>query len=175
MIRYLCCILFVVAHSVFAANTVTLKPGFNSLDLNRDGINDSVVVAEFDNNTSHPNRGLTFFIQTAKGEYFIVPVANSDLFTWFDYRLSAASDFLIKDVRLYLLNNLYYLITAQKNGDDVFNPTRVKFEIYRLTESQDIPGVPRFDWSLTKKILSQKDYQAADDAYIELADMDSFE
>ncbi|ADU71469.1 hypothetical protein [Pantoea sp. At-9b] len=148
-----------------AISPVTLKPGPNYLDLNHDGTKDLVVMAQFDNNTSHPNIGLTFFIRCTGGGYCIMPVANSNLFTWFDYRLSADAEFLVQDNRLFQYKNRFYLISVQKVGDDVFESGKIEIKIYKFSESRDDPGVPLYDWTLHKKALTKKEYLSATEAY----------
>lgn len=148
-----------------AALPVSLKSGFNKLDLNQDGLMDNVIVAEFDNNTSHPNSGLTFIVSTPEKKHNIMPVANSDLFTWFDYRLSADADFRVQDNRLFIAKEKYYLVTAQKRGDDLFDTTPVEIKVYCFTESNTDPGVPRYDWTLFRTLTTKEKYLSADDAY----------
>ena len=151
-----------------ALSPVALKDGINCLDFNQDGKKDFVVVAQFDNNTSHPNLGLTFFIKRPDGKLSIMPVANSNTFTWFDYRLSAAADFLVQDNSLFLSKKHYFLVTAKKQGEDIFDSSKVILTIYSFTKSQNYPGVPLYEWSEQKRLLTQNTYQSADDAYKEV-------
>ncbi|ELQ9311977.1 CpmJ protein [Serratia marcescens] len=147
---------------------VVLKDGISQLDLNQDGGKDYVAVAQFDNNTSHPNLGLTFFIKRPDGGYSIMPVTNSDKFTWFDYRLSAAADFLVQDNRLFLSEKHYFLVAARKQGENIFDPAKVILTVYRFKESQNDPGVPLYEWSEQKHLVTQNTYQSADEAYKEV-------
>lgn len=154
--------------TVAALSPITLKPGTNYLDLNRDQVKDMVVMAQFDNNTSHPNLGLTFFVSCTDGGYCIMPVANSNLFTWFDYRLSADTEFLVQDNRLYQLQNGFYLVSALKNGDNPFETSKITLRIYKFTESRNDPGVPLYDWVLHKTVVTTKSYLSATAAYQEV-------
>lgn len=167
--RYAGWLLLLWAWSSFAMalTPVALKEGMNQLDLNRDGVMDYVMVAHFDNNTSHPNLGLTFYVSRAEGGLSIMPVTNSELFTWFDYRLSAASDFLVLDNKLFLEPQGYYLITARKRDENLFDPGKVELTAYRFTESRDDPGVPLYEWTKVKSAITKSDYQSADMAYDE--------
>lgn len=151
-----------------AATPVTLRSGINSIDLNRDGLMDSVLVAEFDNNTSHPNMGLTFFVRTPEKTHNIMPVANSNLFTWFDFRLSADAGFLVQDNRLFTSGRHYFLVSALKKGDNLYESTPVELRVYRFTESRDDPGVPRYDWTLIRTMTSREKHLSADGAFAEL-------
>nr|WP_310617705.1 CpmJ protein [Pantoea cypripedii] len=153
---------------IAVASPVTLKPGINYMDLNHDGIKDMVVMAQFDNNTSHPNLGLTFIVSCPNGGYCIMPVANSNLFTWFDYRLSADAEFLVQDNRLYKFRNRYFLMTATKKGENAFEPGKTELRTYRFTESRDDPGVPLYDWVLHKTQLTKNAYQSASEAWQEV-------
>lgn len=159
-----------VSSAVAALSPITLKPGPNYLDLNRDKVNDIVVMAQFDNNTSHPNLGLTFFVSCAGGGYCIIPVANSNLFTWFDYRLSADADFLLQDNRLYQLHNSFYMVSALKNGENPFDMSEITLRIYKFTESREDPGVPLYDWTLYNSLTTKKSYLSATEAYQEVDD-----
>ncbi|PWC09429.1 carbapenem self-resistance protein CarG family protein [Brenneria corticis] len=161
-------VLCAMSGTAAALSPVALKDGINRLDLNRDGGNDYVVVAQFDNNTSHPNLGLTFFIKRPDGMHSIMPVANSNTFTWFDYRLSAAADFLVQDNRLFLSAKRYFLVTARKQGENVFDPAKVILTIYSFTESRNDPGVPLYEWSERKRVVTQNTYQSVDEAYKEV-------
>ncbi|WP_409308505.1 carbapenem self-resistance protein CarG family protein [Pectobacterium sp. B1J-3] len=162
--------LWSISVSVAAFSPVALNDGINPLDLNQDGKNDYVVVAQFDNNTSHPHLGMTFFVRRPDDGHSIMPVANSSSFTWFDYRLSAAADFLIQDNRLFLSGKQYVLVTARKQGENVFDPTNVMLTIYDFKTSQDDPGVPLYEWSERKRVVTQNIYQSADEAYKEVSE-----
>lgn len=157
-----------ISNTAAAFSPVTLKDGINRLDLNQGGGNDYVVVAQFDNNTSHPNLGMTFFVRRPDGGHSIMPVANSNTFTWFDYRLSAAADFLVQDNRLFLSGKHYFLVTARKQGENVFDPTKVVLTIYDFKASRDDPGVPLYEWSERKRVVTQDTYQSVDEAYKEV-------
>ncbi|MGG2142829.1 carbapenem self-resistance protein CarG family protein [Symbiopectobacterium sp. RP] len=69
---------------------VPLQPGVNNLALAHSTSEDFAVLATFKNNTSHPHRGLSFYIKTPDG-YSLVP--NSDAFIWFDYRIAKRLNF----------------------------------------------------------------------------------
>ncbi|MBA0168722.1 CpmJ protein [Pectobacterium sp. CFBP8739] len=157
-----------ISGAAAAFSPVTLKDGINRLDLNQDDGEDYVVVAQFDNNTSHPNLGMTFFVQRPDGGHSIMPVANSDTFTWFDYRLSATADFLVQDNRLFLSGKRYFLVTASKQGENIFDFTKVMLTIHDFKSSQDDPGVPLYEWSVRKRVVTQQSYQSADEAYKEV-------
>ncbi|MEH2921862.1 CpmJ protein [Samsonia erythrinae] len=161
-------VLCVISHCVAALTPVALKDGINRLDLNQNGGKDYVVVAAFDNNTSHPNLGMTFFVSRPDGGHSIMPVANSNTFTWFDYRLSAAADFLVQDNRLFQSGAHYFLVTARKQGENVFDPTKVLLTIYAFKTSRDDPGVPLYEWSALKSVVTQNNYQSVDEAYKEV-------
>lgn len=154
--------------TVAALSPIALKPGSNYLDLNQDQVNDMVVMSQFDNNRSHPNQGLTFFVSCPGRGYCIMPVAHSNLFTWFDYRLSADAEFLVQDHRLYQLRNSFYLVSALKSGDDLFDTSKITLKVYKFTESHDDPGVPLYDWVLHKTRVTTKSYLSATEAYQEV-------
>ncbi|WP_224554579.1 carbapenem self-resistance protein CarG family protein [Pectobacterium versatile] len=160
--------LYAISSTASALSSVVLKDGINRLDLNQGGGKDYVVVAQFDNNTSHPNLGMTFFVRRPDGGYSIMPVANNNTFTWFDYRLSAAADFLVQDNRLFLSGKRYFLVTARKQGENVFEPTKVMLTIYDFKTSLDDPGVPLYEWSERKRVVTQNTYQSVDCAYKEV-------
>ncbi|MDG0803089.1 carbapenem self-resistance protein CarG family protein [Pectobacterium polaris] len=146
-------VLCAISSTAAALSPVVLNDGINWLDLNQDGGKDYVVVAQFDNNTSYPHLGLTFFIQRPDGGHSIMPVTNSNTFTWFDYRLSAAADFLV---------------AARKEGENAFDPANVILTIYGFNSSQNDPGVPLYEWSERKRVVTQNAYQSVDEAYKEV-------
>ncbi|MBA0216577.1 CpmJ protein [Pectobacterium brasiliense] len=157
-----------ISSTAAALSPVALKDGINRVDLNQDGEQDYVVVAQFDNNTSHPNLGMTFFVRRPDGGHSIMPVANSNTFTWFDYRLSAAADFLVQDNQLFLSGGRYFLVSARKEGENAFDPAKVILTIYGFHSSQDDPGVPLYEWSERKRVVTQDTYQSVDEAYQEV-------
>lgn len=75
--------------SAAGLSIVPLQQGVNNLALAHPASADLAVLATFENNTSHPNRGLSFYIKTPDG-YSLVPIPNSDAFIWFDYRIAAS-------------------------------------------------------------------------------------
>lgn len=160
------------SNSVCALSPVLLKQGINPLDINDDGRQDYVVVAQFDNNTSHPNLGLTFFVDRGDGGLSIMPVANSERFTWFDYRLSADAEFLIEDNQLFRRGNTFWLINAEKKGESPYDRNPFQLSYYRFTQSDDDPGVPLYQWSLMKKTITQNSYDSATQAWAEVDERD---
>jgi len=162
----------VFSSSAWALSPVLLKQGINPLDINGDGRQDYVVVAQFDNNTSHPNLGLTFFVDRGDGGLSIMPVANSERFTWFDYRLSADAEFLVEDNQLFRRGNTFWLINAEKKGESPYARNPFQLSYYRFTQSDDDPGVPLYQWSLMKKTITQNSYDSATQAWAEVDERD---
>lgn len=142
------------------ADVVPLQQGVNALALAHDKAEDFAVLAMFENNTSHPNRGLSFYIKTADG-YSLVPVPNSDAFIWFDYRL-AASRQKIFDYQLMRSPQGLRLVTAEKVGEDLTDVQPVKLVRYVLQESHDDPGVPLYSWHEEKSVVTQQSYDSVE-------------
>ncbi|NLS43842.1 CpmJ protein [BEV proteobacterium] len=105
---------------------VPLQPGVNNLALAHSTSEDFAVLATFENNTSHPHRGLSFYIKTPNG-YSLIP--NSDAFIWFDYRI-AASRQKIFYVQLVRYPQGVRLITAEKVGENLTDAQPVKLQRY---------------------------------------------
>ncbi len=136
-----------------------IKQGVNYLSLISHDKKDLAILSFFDNNTSHPNRGLSFYIKNGS-DYSIVPVPNSDVFIWFDYSLSA-SRINIFDYRLYRHNNEKKLISVEKKGDDLTAPQPIKLTVYKLAESHNDPGVPPYSWVIEKTLTTTGKYGSA--------------
>ncbi|MGL9721286.1 carbapenem self-resistance protein CarG family protein [Symbiopectobacterium sp.] len=139
---------------------VPLQPGVNNLALAHPTSEDFAVLATFENNTSHPNRGLSFYIKTPDG-YSLVPIPNSDAFIWFDYRI-AASRQKIFDVQLVRYPQGVRLITAEKVGEDLTDAQPVKLQRYVLQESLDDPCVPLYTWHEEKSVVTTQSYEDVD-------------
>lgn len=139
---------------------VPLQPGVNTLALAHPTSEDFVVLATFENNTSHPNRGVSFYIKTPDG-YSLVPIPNSDAFIWFDYRI-AASRQKIFDFQLVRYPQGVRLITAEKVGEDLTDAQPVKLQRYVLQESHDDPGVPLYTWHEEKSVVTTQSYEDVD-------------
>ncbi|XBS68955.1 CpmJ protein [Acerihabitans sp. KWT182] len=144
-----------------------LTPGANVFDINNDGCDDYIMLAQFDNNTAYPNRGMSFFISRPDGGLSIVPVANSDHFIWFDYWLSASA-IAIADTRLYRAGAQYYLVSAHKTGDDLLDTQPVSFNVYQLNETHHDPGMPLYSWQVMKTFSSSRPYLSVDQAFSEI-------
>lgn len=138
------------------------------IDINGDSIQDLVIYAKFDNNTSHPNKTMSIFIRNKNGGYNIVPVPHDAGFTWFDFSLSA-STIKITDYRLYKKVNGYFIISAYKladeNGEDISNKLQVKFTRYDIQTNHESPGIPLFYWDITKAYVTKERYDDIDDAF----------
>lgn len=148
-------------------NIVPLQQGVNPLAIAHDKAEDFVVLATFENNTSHPNRSLSFYIKTAEG-YTLVPVPDSDAFIWFDYRL-AASRLKIFDYQLVRYPQGLRLITAEKVGEDLTDQQPVKLVRYALQESHDDPGVPPYNWQEETTVMTQKTYDSVENVLADTA------
>lgn len=139
---------------------VPLQPGVNTLALAHPTSEDFVVLATFENNTSHPSRGVSFYIKTPDG-YSLIPIPNSDAFIWFDYRI-AASRQKIFDFQLVRYPQGVRLITAEKVGEDLTDAQPVKLQRYVLQESHDDPGVPLYTWHEEKSVVTTQSYEDVD-------------
>ncbi len=146
---------------------VTLTPGANVIDINNDGCDDYIMLAQFDNNTAYPNRGMSFFIGKPDGGFSIVPVADNDYFIWFDYWLSASA-IAIADTRLYRSDSSYYLVSAHKIGDDLSDTQPVSFNVYQLNETCHDPGMPLYSWQVMKTFTSSQPYLSVEQAFSEI-------
>lgn len=146
--------------SAAGLSLVPLQPGVNTLSLAHPTSEDFAVLATFENNTSHPNRGLSFYIKTPDG-YSLVPLPNSDAFIWFNYRI-AASRQKIFDFQLVRYPQGVRLITAEKVGEDLTDTQPVKLQRYVLQESHDAPGVPLYTWHEEKTVVTTQSYEDVD-------------
>ena len=146
---------------------VDLAAGVNTIDLNHDGLEDLVMLAQYDDNTTHPSMGIAFLIARPEGDYALAPVVNNDNFIMFDSSLSATADKTI-DYRLYRLGPVYYLISAHKLGDDLFDTQPVLFSIHQLEEARNDPGFPRYSWQLKRKFISTRCYGSVDKSFVEI-------
>ncbi|MCW2488258.1 CpmJ protein [Candidatus Symbiopectobacterium sp. NZEC127] len=146
--------------SPIGLSLVPLQQGVNNLALAHPTSADFAVLATFENNTSHPNRGLSFYIKTPDG-YSLVPLPNSDAFIWFDYRI-AASRQKIFDFQLVRYPQGLRLITAEKVGEDLTDAQPVKLQRYVLQESHDDPGVPLYTWHEEKSVVTPQSYEDVD-------------
>lgn len=146
--------------SATSLSIVPLQQGINNLALAHPASADFAVLATFENNTSHPNRALSFYIKTSDG-YSLVPIPNSDAFVWFDYRI-AASRQKIFDFQLVRYPQGLRLITAEKVGEDLTDAQPVKLQRYALQESLDDPGVPLYAWHEEKNIVTTQSYEDVD-------------
>ncbi len=146
--------------SAAGLSLVPLQPGVNNLSLAHPTSADFAVLATFENNTSHPNRSLSFYIKTPDG-YSLAPLPNSDAFIWFDYRI-AASRQKIFDFQLVRYPQGLRLITAEKVGEDLTDAQPIKLQRYVLQESHDDPGVPLYIWHEEKSIVTTQSYEDVD-------------
>ena len=146
--------------STAGLSIVLLQQGVNNLALAHPTSEDFAVLATFENNTSHPNRGLSFYIKTSDG-YSLVPIPNSDAFIWFDYRI-AASRQKIFDFQLVRYPQGLRLITAEKVGEDLTDAQPVKLQRYVLQESHDDPGVTLYTWHEEKSVITTQYYEDVD-------------
>ncbi len=173
-------LLFLFCYGLFSSAGVakTIKPaklkdGVNYIDINGNGRQDIVVIAQFDNNTSHVNRAMTIYMRKPDGGYSIVPVPNDSGFSWFDFSLSASVT-QISSYRLYPVGKVYQVVRADKviggkYGDDAAERLPVKFIRYALVESHTIPGQPIYTWQELASWVSGKHYDDADQALAEIS------
>lgn len=153
-------LLFSGATQAVCPNVVPLQQGVNSLALAHAKAEDFAVLATFENNTSHPNRGLSFYLKTPDG-YTLVPVPDSDAFIWFDFRI-AASRQKIFDYQLVRYPQGLRLITAEKVGEDLTDQQPVKLQRLVLQENHDDPGVPLYSWHEEKSVMTPQSYESVD-------------
>lgn len=156
-----------VCNSAFCKiNTrIHLKTGVNNIDLNNDGIADSIFMATYDNNTSHPNETFTVFVKSGKN-WFIVPVPDDDGFTLADFRLSGSA-LRVNSVELHRFKGIAYLIRGVKyagNGD-ISDSSKVKFSRYKLATSNNDPGTSAFYWEAAGSYLTAQIFNSVDDAF----------
>jgi len=152
---------------------IHLKTGINNFDLNNDGIADSIFMATYDNNTSHPSETLTVFVKSGKN-WFIVPVPDDDGFTLADFKLSGSA-LRVNSVELHRFKGIAYLIRGVKyagNGD-ISDRSKVKFTRYRLVSNNDDPGTSAFYWEAAGSYFTAQLFNSVDDAFQTLS-METF-
>ncbi|WP_067436275.1 carbapenem self-resistance protein CarG family protein [Duffyella gerundensis] len=169
-------ILISLPASLQADTHIHLKKGLNSIDLNGDGIPDTVFSATYDNNTSHPSETLNIFISQEKN-WLIVPVPDDDGFTWTDLRLSA-SILKISGTELHRYKGRVYLIRAAKyagsgGGGDLTDKSRVRFSRFRLEQNNDDPGTSVFYWDPAGIYLTEQTFDEVNEAF-HILDMEKF-
>lgn len=159
-------VLLVSNSALCQSNTrIHLKTGVNNIDLNNDGIADTLFMATYDNNTSHPSETLTVFVKSGKN-WFIVPVPDDDGFTLADFRLSGSA-LKVNGVELHRFKGVAYLIRGVKyagNGD-ITDSSKVKFSRYRLAGNNDDPGTSAFYWEAAGSYLTEQTFNSVDDAF----------
>lgn len=159
------------------AEYVSLHSGQNVIDINADGLKDILFIADYDNNTSHPSQTMNIFIKNKQGGYNSVPCPQASGFTWADIRLSA-SGVKIYDYRLLVYHNGYSVVSAEKfatdnDGSDVLNSGLVRINRYVITEGENDPGVPAFQWSLAGSYITKEKFNDVDEA-LKNINMDEF-
>ncbi|WP_192456480.1 carbapenem self-resistance protein CarG family protein [Musicola keenii] len=142
---------------------IKLVPGVNYIDLISHQKKDLAIIAMFDNNTSHPYQGLSFYIHNADS-YSIIPVPDSQVFIWFDYSI-AASRTKVFDYRLYRFPQGIRLVTALKIGDDPSDRQRIELKRYALMENHEDPGIPPYSWYIDKTAKTEQSYDSADEIF----------
>ncbi len=163
--------MLLVSNSVLSQNDtrIHLKIGVNNIDLNNDGIADTLFMATYDNNTSHPSETLTVFVKTGEN-WFIVPVPDDDGFTLADFRLSGSA-LKVNGVELHRFKGIAYLIRAVKYAadGDITDGSKVTFSRYKLAENNDDPGTSVFYWEAAGSYLTEQIFNSVDDAFQTLA------
>jgi len=159
-----------------ADTRIHLNKGLNSIDLNDDGMPDTVFSAAYENNTSHPSDTLNIFIRQGEN-WLIVPVPDDDSFTWTDLRLSA-STIKVSGTELHRYKGYVYLIRAIKyagrsGGGDLTDKTRVRFSRFRLEENNDDPGTSVFYWDPAGNYLTEQTFDEVNEAF-QVLDMEKF-
>lgn len=171
MVRYLSMvsvlILFLLASlRANAIEPLLLNSGQNLMDLNADGTVDSVFLAQDDNNTSHPNPGITFFILKPEGGYSMPPAVKGGGFTNFKLLLAVTNELLI-DFRLYHYLDQFYFVTAEKKGSDPYASALVLLTLYQLEKMDDHPGASLYSWQPHSSMTTINTYHSVDSAFNE--------
>lgn len=144
-----------------AAHFFELNNGLNHLDLNSDGIADTVFYSRFDNNTSHPDPTLSVYIKNNDSTYSIVPTPAGDRFTLLGINVSV-SNILLRSFGFIKTPNKVYLVAAVKSGDSPHLKQLFKFKLYQIENNLEHPGVPLYGWAQIDEKISKNKYMSAD-------------
>lgn len=161
------CLCLVLTSTAGASGLLGIKQGANQIDLNGDGRNDLVLLANFDNNKSHPSQVISFYINKPDGGYSILPSIDENQFSYFDLALSG-SNVKVSSFALYKARNQVFFITSDKQTINAFDQDNFSFNVYALRESDEHPGIPLYQWVKLSSVMSHGKYLSAEESFSEL-------
>lgn len=148
-------------------SAINLNDGINYLTLKDDAATIIIFSARFNNNTSHSNHTVTFFIKK-NNNWSIIPSPDDSGFVWSDFSLSASGT-KIANFRLYKNKEQYYIVKGVKvtshNHEDLTDSTKVNFTGYKLSKNQSDPGVSDYFWFFLGSYITNDTYMDIDDAF----------
>jgi hypothetical protein len=157
----------VLSASLHASSLLEIKQGANTLDLNGDGRSDLVVLAHYDNNKSHPSQSISFYVNKPEGGYSIMPSIDEKQFSYFDLALSG-SNVKVSGFALFQHHNKVFFVTSDKQTISAYDPDEFTFTLYELSESDDHPGIPLYQWIKVSSASSTAQYLSAEESFTEL-------
>ncbi|MEH6826191.1 MAG: hypothetical protein V7629_20060 [Motiliproteus sp.] len=156
-----------VSINAFAFEFIDVKQGVNGVDLNIDGRMDYVLLAQYDNNKSHPNQSITFYIQKPEGGYSIMPSVVGNEFTYFALSLAGTNE-MVNGFSLLNFNGHVYFATADKKARSPYDYQKFAYTLYKFMTSDDHPGAPLYSWIKVDKANSLNEYMSSDESFVEL-------
>ncbi|MGF7483718.1 carbapenem self-resistance protein CarG family protein [Providencia sp. SP181] len=148
-------------------SAIKLNDGINYLTLKDDNATIIIFSAIFNNNTSHSNHTVTFFVKN-NNNWSIIPSPDDNGFIWSDFILSA-SGIKIANFRLYKNKDQYYIVKGVKvtshSHEDLTDSTKVNFTGYKLSTNQSDPGVSNYFWLFLGSYITNDTYIDIDDAF----------
>jgi len=156
-----------ISFDTFALSIISLQQGVNNIDLNNDGLTDYVLVAQYDNNKSHPSDTITFYVQKPEGGFSIVPSIVEGEFSYFSLSLSG-SNVMISGLSLVRNGTVVYFTTADKSVISAYDKHPIHYSFYQLLENDDHPGVPLYQWYKVSSASSNQPYLSVEESFKEL-------
>lgn len=151
-----------------------LPNGVNRIDVDKDGQEDTVVVAHRDNWNAHGYLVTTIYMPAPKVEgaspgLHVVPIEITPSKYEINLKTAGGADYLLNDFRLLCdtARHTAVLIVGEREFGNSFGDSQpVNFSFYDLTLNREgIPGIPALYFKLTKKVKSKVSYHDITEAF----------
>lgn len=142
---------------------IKLEYGVNLIDFNGDGIPDVVVKSRRSLNNSLSVDMVTVYIKGSDQKVYIIPSIYANALSLYNNKIKD-TEITISDFKFIEKKDHVVLLSAEKVGNNLQEPTPIRFSSYTISENKKGDEI-QFKWQFSAYCVTELSYLSVEDAY----------